>query len=124
MLCQSLKRSVLQQVPPSPCSMVIFAPHAHSATAPKRGLERQVSLGARTHCRHAGSDEHALACYAHAVFEKLEISDFNTIDTNGPVGFTPETGAPRIDWLGGLITGYGNRPYAGHTAHLRVLYRF
>lgn len=57
-------------------------------------------------------------------FEKLGIVDFNTIDTNGPVGFTPETGEPRIDWLGGLITGYGNRPYAGHTAHLRVLYRF
>jgi len=41
-------------------------PHAHSATAPKRGLERQVSLGARTHCRHAGSDAHALACSGHS----------------------------------------------------------
>ena len=57
-------------------------------------------------------------------FEKLEISDFNTIDTNGPVGFAPATGDPRIDWLGGLYTGYGNRPYTGHTAYLRVLYRF
>jgi len=57
-------------------------------------------------------------------FEKLDIVDFNTIDTNGPVGFTPATGEPRIDWLGGLNTGYGNRPYTGHTAYLRVLYRF
>lgn len=57
-------------------------------------------------------------------FEKLDIVDFNTIDTNGPGGFTPATGAPRIDWLGGLITGYGNRPYTGHTAYVRLLYRF
>jgi MtrB/PioB family decaheme-associated outer membrane protein len=57
-------------------------------------------------------------------FEKLAIVDFNTIDTNGPVGFTPETGEPRIDWLGGLITGYGNRPYTGHTTYVRLLYRF
>ena len=52
------------------------------------------------------------------------IVDFNTIDTNGPVGFAPATGDPRIDWLGGLMTGYGNRPYTGHTAYVRVLYRF
>jgi len=57
-------------------------------------------------------------------FEKLEIVDYNTIDTNGPVAFTPATGEPRIDWLGGLLTGYGNRPYTGHTAYVRVLYRF
>jgi MtrB/PioB family decaheme-associated outer membrane protein len=57
-------------------------------------------------------------------FEKLDITDYSAIDTNGPVGFTPETGQPRIDWLGGLITGYGNRPYSGHTAYLRLLYRF
>jgi hypothetical protein len=57
-------------------------------------------------------------------FEKLDIVDFNTIDTNGPGGFTPATGAPRIDWPGGLITGYGNRPYTGHTAYVRLLYRF
>ena len=30
----------------------------------------------------------------------------------------------RIDWLGGLMTGYGNRPYTGHTAFVRLLYRF
>ena len=57
-------------------------------------------------------------------FEKLAIADFNTIDTNGPVGFAPATGEPRIDWLGGLIMGYGNRSYTGHTAYVRVLYRF
>ena len=28
-------------------------------------------------------------------FEKLDIVDFNTIDTNGPVGFAPATGDPR-----------------------------
>ena len=57
-------------------------------------------------------------------FEKLDIADFNTIDTNGPVGFAPATGEPRIDWLGGLMTGYGNRPYTGHTVYLRALYHF
>jgi hypothetical protein len=57
-------------------------------------------------------------------FEKLEIVDFNTIDTNGPVGFASPTGDPRIDWLGGLVTGYGNRPYKGQTVYVRVLYRF
>ena len=57
-------------------------------------------------------------------FETLDIVDYSAIDTNGPVGFTPETGGPRIDWLGGLVTGYGNRPYTGHTAYVRLLYRF
>lgn len=57
-------------------------------------------------------------------FETLDVVDFATIDTNGPVGFTPATGDPRIDWLGGLITGYGNRPYTGHTTYVRLLYRF
>jgi hypothetical protein len=57
-------------------------------------------------------------------FEKLDIADFNTIDSEGPVGFAPQTGQPRIDWLGGLITGYGNRPYTGNTGYLRLLYRF
>ena len=57
-------------------------------------------------------------------FEKLDIVDYSAIDTNGSVGFTPETGEPRIDWLGGLYTGYGNRPYTGHTGSVRVIYRF
>lgn len=57
-------------------------------------------------------------------FEKLDIADFNTIESEGPVGFAPQTEEPRIDWLGGLITGYGNRPYTGNTADIRLLYRF
>jgi hypothetical protein len=57
-------------------------------------------------------------------FEKLDVVDFNTLDTNGPVGFSPETGDPRLDWLGGLTLGYGNRPYTGNTAYVRLLYRF
>jgi MtrB/PioB family decaheme-associated outer membrane protein len=57
-------------------------------------------------------------------FETLDVEDFNTIDTNGPVGFTPATGTPRIDWLGALTLGYGNRPYTGHTTYVRLLYRF
>ena len=58
------------------------------------------------------------------VFDKLDIVDFSAVDTNGPVGFAPETGTPRLDWLGGLYTGYGNRPYTGHTGHARVIYRW
>ena len=57
-------------------------------------------------------------------FEKLNIADWNTVDTGGPVGFAPATGNPRIDWLGGLVTGYGNRPYTGHNVYVRLLYRF
>jgi Putative outer membrane beta-barrel porin, MtrB/PioB len=57
-------------------------------------------------------------------FEKLAVLDWNTIDINGPVGFTAATGDPRIDYLGGLITGYGNRPYTGNTVYVRALYRF
>jgi putative beta-barrel porin MtrB/PioB len=57
-------------------------------------------------------------------FEKLDVSDFNTIDTNGSVGFTPATGVPRLDYLGALTLGYGNRPYSGHSVYARVLYRF
>jgi MtrB/PioB family decaheme-associated outer membrane protein len=57
-------------------------------------------------------------------YEKFEVDDFATIDTNGPVGFTPATGDPRIDYLGGLITGYGNRPYDGQNVYVRLLYAF
>ncbi len=57
-------------------------------------------------------------------YEKMDISDFNTINTNGPVGFADGPNDPRIDWLGSLRTGYGNRPYEGQTAFVRVLYRF
>jgi len=66
-------------------------------------------------------------------YEQLKISDFNTIDSNGPVGLstvagkavtTTPTGDPRIDWLGGLITGYGNRAYTGNTFFARLIYAF
>jgi hypothetical protein len=57
-------------------------------------------------------------------YEKQNVTDWNTLDSNGPVGFTAATGTPRIDWLGGLMTGYGNRPYEGQTAFVRLLYRF
>jgi len=57
-------------------------------------------------------------------FEKLAVTDFNTLDTDGPVGFAPATGIPRLDWLGGLTLGYGNRPYTGQTVAVRALYRF
>ena len=57
-------------------------------------------------------------------YEKLSVADWNTIDTNGPVGFADPTGIPRIDWLGGLTTGYGNRPYDGNTFFVRALVRF
>ena len=57
-------------------------------------------------------------------FEKLTIEDFSVIDTDGPVGFAPATGDPRIDWLGVLLTGYGPRPYTGNTVFARLLYKF
>lgn len=57
-------------------------------------------------------------------FDKLDVTDFATIDSNGPQGFTTATGLPRIDWLGGLMTGYGNRPYEGSRVFARLLYRF
>lgn len=57
-------------------------------------------------------------------YDKQSITDFNTIDSNGPVGFTDATGIPRIDYMGSLRTGYGNRPYEGHRVFARVLYRF
>jgi hypothetical protein len=48
-------------------------------------------------------------------YEKLNVTDFATIDANGSVGFTAETGTVRTDYPGGLITGYpeatrGRRP--------------
>ncbi|MGE3843436.1 MAG: MtrB/PioB family outer membrane beta-barrel protein [Vicinamibacterales bacterium] len=57
-------------------------------------------------------------------FEKLDVIDFNTIDSNGPVGFADATGDVRIDWLGALTTGYGNRHYSGNNVYLRLLYLF
>lgn len=57
-------------------------------------------------------------------FDKFDVVDWGTIDANGPQGFNASTGTPRIDWLGGLLTGYGNRPYEGSRVFARLLYRF
>ena len=64
-------------------------------------------------------------------YEHFGLTDWATIDSDpnnfaggGPVGFYPSTGVPRIDWLGGLMTGYGNRPYSGGRVFARMLYRF
>jgi len=47
-------------------------------------------------------------------YEQLDISDFATINQ-------PGTTTPRIDYLGSLTTGYGNRPYKGSTLFGRVI---
>jgi MtrB/PioB family decaheme-associated outer membrane protein len=57
-------------------------------------------------------------------FEDLDVVDFNTLDTDGPVGFASQTGDPRLDWLGGVTLGYGNRAYTGNTVQARVIYKF
>ncbi len=62
-------------------------------------------------------------------YEKLNVADFSTINTAGPQTLPrPELGAqtetPRIDWLGALNTGYGNRPYTGSTVFVRMFYLF
>lgn len=57
-------------------------------------------------------------------YDKLEITDWNTLDSAGPAGIFGADGIPRIDWLGGLMTGYGNRPYSGGRVFARLLYRF
>lgn len=51
-------------------------------------------------------------------YEKFDVTDFATVDLPG------QPGTPRIDNLGELSTGYGNRPYRGNTAFVRLLYRF
>ncbi len=49
-------------------------------------------------------------------YEKFDVSDYATID------LTP--GTPRIDYLGSITLGYGNRPYSGSTGMLRLLFSF
>ena len=49
-------------------------------------------------------------------YEKFNVTDFATINL-------PD-GTPRIDYLGEIATGYGNRPYKGSTAFVRLLYLF
>jgi hypothetical protein len=51
-------------------------------------------------------------------FERFRVQDFATISLPG------SSDLPRIDYLGALITGYGNRPYTAHTAFARVFYMF
>src|SRR6266545_593961 len=51
-------------------------------------------------------------------YEKFDITDYATIDLPG------QAGTPRIDYLGLLYTGYGNRPYTGSTGFVRILYSF
>jgi hypothetical protein len=63
------------------------------------------------------------------MYEKLDVADFATIDTAGPATLPlaqlgTQTNTPRIDWLGTITTGYGNRPYTGQTAIVRVFYMF
>lgn len=49
-------------------------------------------------------------------FEKLDISDYATL--------TNADGTPRIDPLGAIQTGYGNRPYKGQTGMARLIFLF
>jgi hypothetical protein len=63
------------------------------------------------------------------LFEKFEVEDWATINSAGPQtlpnpALGAQTDTPRIDWFGGLTTGYGNRPYSGHTAIVRLFYHF
>jgi hypothetical protein len=55
------------------------------------------------------------------MYEKLGIDDFATINLPGTSGYGAQ---PRIDYLGGLTTGYANRPYKGSTFTARLLYTF
>ncbi len=62
-------------------------------------------------------------------FEKLDIADFATINSSGPASMPvaalgPQTDTPRNDWLGVMLTGYGNRPYKGQTGSVRLIYNF
>ncbi|MEO8499345.1 MAG: MtrB/PioB family outer membrane beta-barrel protein [Vicinamibacteria bacterium] len=62
-------------------------------------------------------------------YEKFDIADFATINTAGSQTLPrsdlgPQTDTPRIDWLGSIGTGYGNRPYTGSTVFVRMFYMF
>ncbi|RPJ80973.1 MAG: hypothetical protein EHM13_11225 [Acidobacteria bacterium] len=53
------------------------------------------------------------ASYWH---EKFDVSDWAAVNL--------PNGEPRVDYLGGLTTGYSNRPYKVNTGFLRVFYMF
>jgi hypothetical protein len=62
-------------------------------------------------------------------YEKFDVEDYATINTAGPqtlprTGLGAQTDVARIDWLGSLLTGYGNRPYTGNTVFVRMFYMF
>lgn len=50
-------------------------------------------------------------------YERFDVTDFARVDLAG-------TALPRIDYLGEINTGYGNRPYRGSSVFTRLLYRF
>jgi hypothetical protein len=62
-------------------------------------------------------------------YEKFDVADYAAINSAGPATLPrPELGSQtdtaRIDWLGSITTGYGNRPYKGQTGLVRVFYEF
>jgi hypothetical protein len=66
---------------------------------------------------------------AFYMYEKFDVEDYTAINTAGPQTLPrPDLGAQtetaRIDWLGGLFTGYAPRPYTGQTGIVRLFYEF
>jgi len=62
-------------------------------------------------------------------YEKFDVADYATINTAGSAtlplaSLGTQTGTPRIDYLGSISTGYGNRPYKGQTGFVRLFYYF
>lgn len=77
--------------------------------APVTNTWRQLSVD----LTHMFNDRYGFS--AGYSFDKLDIEDFATTNL--------ADGSPRIDPLGSITTGYGNRPYAGQELTLRVIYR-
>jgi hypothetical protein len=66
---------------------------------------------------------------AFYMYEKFDVEDYTAINSAGPQTLPrsdlgPQTDTARIDWLGGLFTGYAPRPYKGQTGIVRVFYEF
>jgi hypothetical protein len=49
-------------------------------------------------------------------FDKFDVNDYQTLDL--------ADGTPRTDYVGGLVLGYGYRPFNANTGFLRVFYLF